>query len=521
MVHNQLDTFCLLKLGDNKPFSLIVPGGTMAARSSLTIEDRITIVILMLSPTRQYGDATALAQTYGVSRQALYDLRDQGRPALKTALTPRSGPVATDVTLIVTPERLQRAIVLLTLLGVSERDMCLALTEVLDTSRSLGYVARIIRKAERLAQARNAELTPALSGLLASDELFLHAQPILGSIHPASLYLVSLTLAAQRDGETWGCEFLEHGQADGMISDAGKGLAAGADLAHLPCHVGDWFHPLLLAGLVAAQYERRAYAALAQQYQREEQIWQARTAKRLENHWRKWEAEQAAAAQAIATYDQWRLLRLRLRALAAQFDWTTGCVSNPGRVQADLLALAEELDPWAQGTQAKDLVSLLRHQAQALTAALPLLQQALIPLQQAWGEAATHVVCRLWQALQDWAFPFWTPEQRRQLEHAITESLAWASTHLGAHLEVLQHLVAAILAQWPRTSSAIECLNSLLRPFLNGRKQVAQGFLELFRFYHNTHPFVRGPRLGHSPLELAGGPRIEDPLAFLGLGEKS
>ena len=35
----------------------------MAARSSLTIEDRITIVILMLSSTRQYGDATALAPT--------------------------------------------------------------------------------------------------------------------------------------------------------------------------------------------------------------------------------------------------------------------------------------------------------------------------------------------------------------------------------------------------------------------------------------------------------------------------
>jgi hypothetical protein len=82
-------------------------------------------------------------------------------------------------------------------------------------------------------------------------------------------------------------------------------------------------------------------------------------------------------------------------------------------------------------------------------------------------------------------------------------------------------LLAAILSQWPRTSSTIECLNSLLRPYLNGRKQVAQGFLELFRFFHNTHRFVRGQRADSSPLELAGGPRIEDPLAFLGLGAKS
>jgi len=43
----------------------------------------------------------------------------------------------------------------------------------------------------------------------------------------------------------------------------------------------------------------------------------------------------------------------------------------------------------------------------------------------------------------------------------------------------------------------------------------------LFRFYHNTHQFVRGKRAGSSPLELVGGPRIDDRLAFLGLGQKS
>ena len=56
---------------------------------------------------------------------------------------------------------------------------------------------------------------------------------------------------------------------------------------------------------------------------------------------------------------------------------------------------------------------------------------------------------------------------------------------------------------------------------LNGRKQVSQGFLELFRFFHNTHRFVRGQRAGFSPLELAGGPHVDDPLAFLSLGAKS
>jgi hypothetical protein len=493
----------------------------MAKRSPMPLEDRVAIAAQMLSPQRKYGQATELAHTHGVSRQDVYYLASKARTALEAALRPRSGPAPVGNTLTVTPLRLERAVVTLSLLGVSERDSLKGLEELLDTHRSPGYVAKVLRKAEQLAQARNRELTPSLSGLMASDEIFLRGQPLLGIVHPASLYLTRLSLTAQRDGETWGCQFLDLVGADGVISDAGSGLAAGAYLAQVACHAGDWFHPLHLAAWVEAQYERRAYSALTEQYEREALVLQAHTAQRLENHWRKYEAARAAADQAIERYDQWHARYLHLRALAAQFDWTTGQVCLPEQLQANLQALAADLEHWAQGTWAQALVCLLKNQTTALTAALPHLQQALAPLQQSWGGEATRVVCRLWQALQDWAFPFWRPEQRRQLEQAISESLAWASQHLGARLSTLQHLVSAILAQWPRTSSAIECLNSLLRPFLNGRKQVAQGFLELFRYYHNTHQFQRGKRAGSSPLEWAGGPRIDDPLAFLGLGHKS
>ena len=494
----------------------------MAARSNMSVDDRLAIVKQMMSPQRQYGEASALAQDYGISRQMVYYLEGKAEAALREALTPRSGPsLALGSMIPVTRVRLERAVTLLEWVGVSERDTQLVLGEMMDTQRSLGYVAKVRQTAEALATARNAEMKPGLSGLLAADEIFLHEQPILGVVHPASLYLACLNLREQRDGETWRQQFVEMGQGDGIISDAGSGLAAGAELAQVGCHVGDWFHPLLMAGLVETQDERRAYAALAEQYRREDKLRQTHTPKRWEQHWKKYVQACAQAQQAIEHYDQWRVLRLDLRAAAAQFDWTTGRVRLPVQVQTELHRLATAFEPLANGTQAKNLVSLLRQQAEALTAALPLIQQALIPLQAAWGEEATRVVCRLGQALREWAFPFWRPDQRQLLEQAITETLAWTSEHLGDRLPTLQHLVAAILSQWPRTSSTIECLNSLLRPYLNGRKQVAQGFLELFRFFHNTHRFVRGLRAGSSPLELAGGPRIEDPLAFLGLGAKS
>ena len=493
----------------------------MAARTNLSEEDRFDIAVRMLAPQRQYGETTALAAHYGMSRQMAYYLADKAETVLRRALTPTSGPAPSARSLTLTPVRLQRAVTLLSLVGVSARDTVLALEELLDIHRSPAYVVGVLRQAERLAAERNAELTPGLSGLLVADELFQAGQPILGLAHPASLYLAGLRLSDQRDGESWGLQLLEAGALDGIVSDAGSGLAAGAALAQVQCHAGDWFHPLLQAGLVEAQYERRAYAALADEYAREEKLRQTRTPKRWENHWRKYLTACAETDRAVERYDQWREWRLKLRATAAQFDWATGAVRDPAQVQTELHDLAAGLARWAEGTQAQDLVRLLTHQAQALTAVLPHLQAALTPLAAAWGTEATRVVCRLGQALQEWAFPFWLPAQRQQLEQAISESLAWVSEHLGHRLSTLQHLVAAILAQWPRTSSAIECLNSLLRPYLNGRKQVSQGFLDLFRFFHNTHRFVRGLRAGFTPLELAGGPTIADPLTFLGLGAKS
>lgn len=492
----------------------------MAARKSLSVDDRCAIAVKMLNTDRPRGVPGQLAQEYNISRQMTYYVAGRARDALVAALTPTSGPGAATAVIRVTAARLRRAVTLLGMVGVSQRDTLLVLDEVLDTQRSLGYVAGVLAQAEALAARRNAELRPTLDGLLAADEIFLHSQPILGVIHPASMFLVSLTLTTQRDGTTWGSEFLDN-QVAWLISDAGSGLAAGAVLADVKCHAGDWFHPLLLAAYVEAQYERQAYAAIAKVYAREEQLRQTHTAKRWENHWQKYLAESAAADQAIARYDRWRELRWQLRALAGQFDWTSGAVRKPETVQAALHDLAAAFAPLAESAQAQALVSLLHNQAEALIVVLPLLAQALTPLALAWGEEAVRIVCRLCQALQEYACPAWLPTQRQQLEQAITESLAWASTHLGDRLTTLQHLVAAILAQWPRTSSSIECLNSLLRPYLEGRKQVSQGFLELFRFYHNTHRFVRGKRAGASPLELAGGPHISDPLAFLGLGAKS
>jgi len=73
----------------------------------------------------------------------------------------------------------------------------------------------------------------------------------------------------------------------------------------------------------------------------------------------------------------------------------------------------------------------------------------------------------------------------------------------------------AILEGVVRTSSAVECLNSLLRAYLwarrsFGSRRTAQNWLNLLVLWHIMRPFERGKRAGRSPFQSAGV-RVFDP----------
>ena len=63
----------------------------------------------------------------------------------------------------------------------------------------------------------------------------------------------------------------------------------------------------------------------------------------------------------------------------------------------------------------------------------------------------------------------------------------------------------------------VECINSILRPYLNSSKnQVTQGFLNTFMFYHNHRRYQAGKRKGKTPMELlTGKPQTEDWIVLL------
>ena len=65
-------------------------------------------------------------------------------------------------------------------------------------------------------------------------------------------------------------------------------------------------------------------------------------------------------------------------------------------------------------------------------------------------------------------------------------------------------LVAAVLGQTVRASSAVECMNSVLRMHQSRHRTMTQGMLDVKRLYWNCRVFLGGKRKGRCPYEHIG-----------------
>ena len=64
--------------------------------------------------------------------------------------------------------------------------------------------------------------------------------------------------------------------------------------------------------------------------------------------------------------------------------------------------------------------------------------------------------------------------------------------------------VALVLSRAVRASSAVECMNSVLRMHQARHRTLTQGMLDLKRLYWNTREFREGKRKGRCPYQLLG-----------------
>ena len=294
-----------------------------------------------------------------------------------------------------------------------------------------------------------------------------------------------------------------------MASDRGLGLVAGYQAAcDMALWVEDYLHELRDLFEVLHQLERKAYAAMTQEYDAGRTFDHAKSEANLAKRLQQYETAQDVCEQAMARYDQLAML-LHLLREALHVCTPHGRLRTQENVRSELLLLFDMIEEIDCTALAKTLTPIRKH-----------LDDLLVPFKQAESMAAALRVVVPHDAL-DMLVLAWhhdhfisqsgaRPKEYHQRERDFW--LACAAGLLGDAFDALQALVFDKLDSIVRASSLVEMVNGLIRPYLRSCKgQITQGALNLIMFYHNHRRYKSGKRQGKAPIELLTGEPLEAP----------
>jgi hypothetical protein len=303
---------------------------------------------------------------------------------------------------------------------------------------------------------------------------------------------------ADRKAETWAKQLEPFEHLEFVISDAAKGIAAAVvqvtqarhddpSAAALE-HGLDVFHTTMEAQRILAQHWRRAEVAWEKAETTASQV--AESKRRGIDARGVAQTARAAWRPAIASLEQVERLEAAWGRAHAALDLfgPDGRLNDRARAQAEIAAALRDLGgaDWSKlGNFLNDRRSLafLDRMHRRLERAEP---------RREWREAMA------WR----WWLRHRRPrpsDPRTALVHAVARDGELDEEERASYARV-----AAVLGDTFRASSAVECMNSVLRMQQSRHRRMTQGMLDLKRLYWNSRPFRSGPRKEASPYQALG-----------------
>jgi hypothetical protein len=474
-----------------------------------------------------HGDVAQQATTADCSRQTVYDHAQKVRAAVEAEHS--SGPTRAELfrenqhlrrenaqlwdwladTIEFPPAKQQEFTATAVAMGLSLNQTLVLLAVIMGARARPGRstIQRWIKAAGRTAGEVLKRLDQACHALVlvgCLDEIFFHRRPVLVGVEPASMAWFLGRKANDRQGTTW-CNALQGWTAlHYVVADAGTGLQAGiallqrqrCDREQAPLENGwDVFH--------TAQEARRV---LRLSWNHVERLWEQAEAatRRVEQAQRQGRDARGLAAVAYRAWKKatdafqqfedseagWR----RAHAALQVFRPDGRLNDRPWAAQQIALALPElsgrewsKVRGFLQAEEALTFLDRLHRQLRDVE-----------PDEDALGE-----LVRLW----------WL---RRQRPRGTSSGVVAGSGHVAHLVQMVvcqkrdaawresYRRVARVLRQTVRASSAVECMNSVLRMHQARHRTVTQELLDLKRLYWNCRVFREGKRRGYCPYEHLG-----------------
>lgn len=383
---------------------------------------------------------------------------------------------------------------------------------------SVGFISQEL---ERIGQVQGNILGLPMSGVrvvLCSDEIFAKQQAILLTVDPVSLAILHIELSINRKGETWAAHWkgiLEEGYEPlYLCNDEGLGMSSGQATALEGLErQSDTFHAVAhRLGAWVERLEKKALTSIEAEYECERLVDTAKTEATWEKRYANYETAQKKAKADIEQFDSFTFLYHCLLSAFDIFD-AKGALKDSDKVLSDFNLALDLMHSMGHAQINKELKSIEACKTD-LFHFLSVANKTVSHLKDSVPPNILKILCLAWQThkksikakLSDRKNALKTKEALLLKSIPFLDKDAFDTGDRETQAREFKEIVYRQLSQIIQSSAAVECVNSILRPYLNTSKnQVTQSGLNLFMAYHNHRRFKAGERKGRTPFEILTG----------------
>lgn len=442
---------------------------------------------------------TDIAKEYKVDRNFVYRQKSRVQNALiEHKNTPK------EQTIIITKELVKRIIIGCMLLCKGSTEDCRRfLALVFSINISIGKISGIINKAAENARVWNESILLDKIYIGANDEIFQGNRPILVGVDPKTTYIYLFHAASNREANTWGCALLDKVETQGLwltqaVSDAGKGIIKGTKdvFGENIIYQADVFHVIYEFNKGIKSLENYTYRCIKEH----ERLLKKSSRNNTFNE----QIEKAKNKEftTIQAYDQLYILSIWIRELLE-----IGGYFYEDRVILFrfIIQQIEELK-LATNNYLKKSIKFIKNNLEKILQFVKIAEDALSNLAVIEG-VDEEILRKMW--IQE-IYRTNSPEYN-YLESEIGIALG------SRYLEIRQRY-AMFKSDITRASSIVECINSLIRPYINLKRSIPENFTHILQMYFNTRKYRRSriaERREKSPYELLTGNKCDNILDIL------